>query len=363
MTSIDVPLLFRQKSAAASFAGFSAWLQAHRGAATMAGLLAFAVPVTFFSGAMSAMRGAAAFDVAMLALWFLLYGFALWFFLLLTGYVVQHVRPVARYARLTAPLIGACIAAAGADLATAGRARRLIELGVVQSVQTMHLYAFVAAFVMALLFFAHLQRSREQQAAAARLASAQAGQLDARRRLARARLQAVQARIDPRLLFDMLDAVRRAYEEHPSRAERLLDELVLFLRTALPRLRSVTSTVPREAELARSYTRLCALAGASGLGMTLDISAEARHAVFPPGVLLPLLGDALRTGTGLCRLTAARSGDACRLVLTLPSCPSLAELERVRTLLIDLQGSAAQVKPAEDSRMAVITVEVPFEHA
>jgi LytS/YehU family sensor histidine kinase len=78
---------------------------------------------------------------------------------------------------------------------------------------------------MAVLFFTHLQHSRTHADAAKRLAAAKAAQQEARRRIAYGQLKAVQARIDPQFLFDMLEAVRRAYETDPERAERLLDEL------------------------------------------------------------------------------------------------------------------------------------------
>jgi hypothetical protein len=39
----------------------------------------------------------------------------------------------------------------------------------------------------------------------------------------------------------------------------LLDELVAFLRAALPRLQDASSTVPREAETSRALARLHAL--------------------------------------------------------------------------------------------------------
>ena len=284
----------------------------------MAGLLSFAVPVTFFAGAVSVMREPTAAAVMMLALWNLLYGIELWCLLLVIGYAFQRLRPTGRFARGATLLLGACAAAACVEISTAGRGRILIEQGVVPSSQTMHLYAFISALIMALLFFAHLERGRAHEEAAARLAAAQLAQREAQRRLVQARLQAVQARIDPRLLFDMLDAVRRSYLDDASRAERLLDELIAFLRAALPRLRNASSSVPREAELARAYTRLRALAGAGDVGMTLSVPVELMDARFPPGVLLLLLDEALSARAGPCELTATRLSGDCRLVLTLP---------------------------------------------
>ena len=57
------------------------------------------------------------------------------------------------------------------------------------------------------------------------------------------------------------------------------------------------------------------------------------HARFPPGVLLPLLGDALRVRAGPCKLSATRCARNCRHVLALSARPSDAILARVRSLL------------------------------
>jgi LytS/YehU family sensor histidine kinase len=227
----------------------------------------------------------------------------------------------------------------------------------------MHAYGFVSGLIMALLFFAHLQRSRAQEEAAARLATAQAAQRETRRRLVHSRLQAVQARIDPQLLFEMLDAVRRAYEDDVSRAERLLDELVTFLRAALPRVRSTSSSVRREAHLARAYAQLRTLAGATDIDMTLDVSPEVVDARFPPGVLLPLLDDALHARGGACALSATLSSRDCKLVLTLPARPLDTAVARVRSLLADLYGASAELAVAHADGVVSATVKVPYEVA
>ena len=349
---------------AAPFAGLRQWLAGHRETVAMAGLLAFAAPVTFFAGALSVMRAPTAADIGTLGLWWTLYGVQLWALLLVLGYAGHRVRPGAgRLVRASVMLLGAGAAAAWVTLSTAGRAAILIDQGVVQSAATMHLHACVFSLTMALLFFAHLRRSRIHEAAAARLAAAQAAQRDSRRRIVQARLAAVQARIDPQLLFGMLDAVRQSYAADPVRAELLLDELIAFLRAALPRLRSASSSVPREAQLAGAFARLHALAGGSGASLALAVAPDAVHARFPPGVLLPLLDDALRCATGPCALAAGRTGDACRLRLELPARPSPDALARVSALLQDLYGAAATVEVDAAGIGAVVKVKVPYELA
>ena len=360
----SLPLSRNRATFRAGPSGFRAWLRGHRDSVTMAGLLAFAAPVTFFFGVLSVMREPASADMTRLALWWLLYGFELWGLLLVIGYAGQRVAlHCGRVARLAIWLLSVSVTAVGPTVSAAGRAGVLGAHGVVQSELTMHLHAAVFSFTMALLFLAHLRRSRTREAAAARLASAQAAQRDARRGIAQARLAAVQARIDPQLLFGMLEAVRCSYAVDAVRAERLLDELIAFLRAVMPQLRAASSSVPREAELARRYAGLHRLAGAGDAGMTLDVPADMMDARFPPGVLLPLLDDALRIRAGPCLLTAALTQGACRLVLTLPARPSEPVVSRVRALLADVYGALAELKIDDVGGVFSVTVQVPHELA
>jgi len=330
----------------------------------MAALLAFAAPITYFTGALSVMPAPTAATIVRLGLWWTLYGVALWCLLLVTGFGCESLaRYFGRFVRGVMWLVAACLAAGLANVLTAGRATVLIEQGLVQNAQTMQLHGFTVSLIMALLYFAHLRRSREQEEATTRLAAAQTAQRDARRRMAEARLQEVQARIDPQLLFEMLDTVRHLYERDVAQAERFLDELVLFLRAALPRLRTASSSLLREAELARAFVRLRALAGADRVGMTIDVAPEARHARFPPGVLLPLLDAAVQGSADPCHITAMRSKEICRLTLRLDAAPSDRSRARVRSLLTELYGTLAKCDVESTAGAVKITVEVPYELA
>jgi LytS/YehU family sensor histidine kinase len=173
----------------------------------------------------------------------------------------------------------------------------------------------------------------------------------------------MQARIDPQLLFEMLDTVRRLYERDVAQGERFLDELIAFLRAALPRLRTASSSLTREVELARAYVKLKALADVGGLAMTIDVAPDAMHARFPPGALLPLLDTAVGCDACPLRLTATRAGDECRMVLTLGAAPSKASLSRVHSLLMELYGAAGKLEIESASSAINVIVKVPYEHA
>jgi Histidine kinase len=349
--------LHRQRSS------FLYWLLTHRGAVAVAGLLAFAGPVIFMTGTLSVMREPTAVNIARLSVWWTLYGISLWCLLLAIGYSCERVAArFGRYVRGGIWLVGACSAAVVANALTAERATILIEQGLVHSARTMHLHGFIFSLIMALLYFAHLRRSRMHEQAAARLAAAQTAQRYARRRIVQSRLQEVQARIDPQLLFEMLDAARRLYESDAAQSERFVDELIIFLRAALPRLRTASSSMLREIELAQAFVKLHALAGADGLNLAVDVAPGVLHARCPPGVLLPLLDGAVRSA-GPCQLTVTRSNGDCRLVLTLAAAPSEASAARVQLLLTELYASMARLEIENIADAISVIVHVPYELA
>lgn len=97
--------------------------------------------------------------------------------------------------------------------------------------------ALQAAFdaMLAALIYARLRNSR---LAARALADAELGRSEASRSLLAANLDAAHAEVDPGLVIERLEAIDRTYDEDPVAAEARLDELIAFLRGAIPRLRS-----------------------------------------------------------------------------------------------------------------------------
>jgi sensor histidine kinase YesM len=71
------------------------------------------------------------------------------------------------------------------------------------------------------------------------------------------RLQALQARVEPEFLFRTLSHVRDLYDRDvvlgsPARASKMLDDLIAYLRAAMPHVRDTSSTVAQEVELPRA---------------------------------------------------------------------------------------------------------------
>lgn len=115
-----------------------------------------------------------------------------------------------------------------------------------------------------------------------------------KRRAMAARLAALQAQVEPQLLFDALVDIEQAYGRGDSQAAQRMEQLIRHLRVALPRLRETGSSLEAEAELLESY--LAVLRELRGIPLHFEAQwpDELNGADLPPMLLLPLLQRALR---------------------------------------------------------------------
>jgi hypothetical protein len=149
--------------------------------------------------------------------------------------------------------------------------------------------------------------SREREAAFTRLAQgAELERVRAERSTLASRLKVLQARVEPELLFGVLGEVRRLYEHDPVAADALLDDLIGYLRAALPQLRGEASTLGREVALAAAYLRLSPAGRSGRLEVEVRVDPAALPLAFPPMVLLPLAHGV--AGRSAARVTLATVG-------------------------------------------------------
>lgn len=164
------------------------------------------------------------------------------------------------------------------------------------------LWIFMPALMIVGTLEMRTQRQRQHEAAQALLR--EHGAL--RRHALASRLAALQAQVDPALLFDALVSVEQAYGREDPAASARLERLIRHLRVALPRLRESGATLGGEAELIASYLDL--LRDLNGAPPAFHCELGSRGATpLPPMLLLPLVQRALRLGHPTrCWLTTER---------------------------------------------------------
>src|SRR5438105_10340646 len=130
------------------------------------------------------------------------------------------------------------------------------------------------------------------------LHAARVEKLSLDRQTVEAHLQALQAQIEPHFLFNTLANIKLLYETESSRAKPLIHDLAAYLRTALPQMRDMRSTLARELELAQAYLRVLKVRMGERLNVVVDVPVDLRGASLPPMMLLTLVENAIKHGLG-----------------------------------------------------------------
>jgi len=168
-----------------------------------------------------------------------------------------------------------------------------------------------------------------------------------RRQAMAARLAALQAQVEPQLLFDALVDIEQAYARSDEAAPARMEQLIRHLRVALPRLREPGTRLDAEAELLESYLAVLQGLGHPPLEFRIELPDALRGAPVPPMILLPLLQRALKlavTAPTRCTLSAS---DNLRITLAFDR-PGLgeddAELEALAERLRVLSSGSARLR-------------------
>jgi Histidine kinase len=112
--------------------------------------------------------------------------------------------------------------------------------------------------------------------------------------LDKAEIESLYGQVEPAFLIRAMRVVRDRYASDAASADQLLDDLVAFLRLAMPGVRSGSSTLAAELQLAQSYAQLQRAIDPERVAWHVDAEAPLPEMPFPPLVLLPLL-DAVVT--------------------------------------------------------------------
>jgi len=167
----------------------------------------------------------------------------------------------------------------------------------------------IGGALTALLWFATREREAAQSLHRVRLANAQI-----ERQIAEARLQLLQAQIEPHFLFNSLASVKRLYETQPARGRELLRNLREYLRIASPKGNSSEARLGNEVGLATAFLAIFQLRMGDRLTVRVDVPPDVRSAALPPFLLGTLVENAIKHGIspraagGTVALSARRDG-------------------------------------------------------
>lgn len=155
----------------------------------------------------------------------------------------------------------------------------------------------IALLLVLLLFimrmFARAQQRAEQKADAA---VAVADRETLQRQIVEARLQLLQAQVEPHFLFNTLAAVEHLIETAPARAAQMQKHLIEYLRAALPRMRQQSATLGQEVELCVNYLKIMQMRMEERLRFDLAVPAGLLSASFPPMMIQSLIENSIRHG-------------------------------------------------------------------
>ncbi len=134
----------------------------------------------------------------------------------------------------------------------------------------------------------------------ARILGAEAERHQLEKTVLEARLQLMQAQVEPHFLFNTLANVQHLVETDPPAASRMLASLIQYLRAALPRMREGATTLGREVDMARAFLEIHRVRMGGRLEFGIAVPDGLRARAFPPMMLISLVENALKHGVDPC---------------------------------------------------------------
>jgi hypothetical protein len=221
---------------------------------------------------------------------------------------------------------------------------------------------FAALCTGAVLTHDHRVRSTRRAAVLRKVRLQAAGVL---RRTAEIRLQAMQARIDPRFLFDALAAVERIHDIDAAAGDRLLDNLIKYLRAVVPDLIAIQSTVGKEVELARLWLDIRReIVGTTGID-AIEATGDVGSRPFPAMTMIPLveavLSEAPASATLTMRAQCEGALTTVRIDCRSPCAAEPPSVQALRSRLGELYGEQVRLAFTCDAirgRQAIVEVDL-----
>lgn len=188
------------------------------------------------------------------------------------------------------------------------------------------------------------------------------------------RLQAMQARVEPQFLFNTLAQVERLYDLDPESAARMLDDLIAYLRAAMPLMRDTSSTLAQEFALARAYLDIVRVRLDERLAVSIEAPNGSEDIRMPPMMLLPLIDHTIVRGlaptnaAAAIRICTEAAGGRLRVTIIDSGTGFVPEagdeaLATMRERLTALYGGGGSLQfGRRDSTSTQAILDIPLEH-
>lgn len=137
-----------------------------------------------------------------------------------------------------------------------------------------------------------------------------------------ARLQALQAQLNPHFLFNALNTVASLVRTDQARAERTVEQLALMLRRTLAHSANALTTLRDEADYVRAYLAVEQERWGDALQVTWALAPDTLDVILPSMTLQTLVENALKHGVGRrldgghVTITSTRIDDAVELTVS-----------------------------------------------
>ncbi|WP_395406806.1 sensor histidine kinase [Pseudoduganella sp. UC29_106] len=240
--------------------------------------------------------------------------------------------------------------------------------------------SFVTLLLLALFGTKALVGGKKRAEAEAQTATAAAERESMQRQLSEAKMQMMQAQVEPHFLFNTLASVEHLIETDPPRASAMQRSLIKYLRAVLPQMResSLMSNLGQEADMVAAYLALLKMRMEERLTIDFDIPDGLRTACFPPMMLQSTVENAIKHGLegkpegGTLRVRADVAHSKLRVTVTddglgfgaKPSTGTGLGLSNIRERLKLLHGDQASLNIEPNFPTGVIAIiEVPYQLA
>ena len=238
--------------------------------------------------------------------------------------------------------------------------------------------SFVSLLVLALFAMKALVGGKKRAEAQTVTANEAAERESMQRQLSEAKMQMMQAQVEPHVLFNTLASVEHLIQVDPPRAAKMQRSLIQYLRAVLPQMRdnALITNLGREADMVQAYLNLLKMRMEERLTVDFQIPDGLRSAAFPPMMLQSMVENAIKHGLevkpegGTLRIVAEVAHSNLRVTVTddglgfgvVPSDGTGLGLPTIRERLKLLHGYQASltITPNQPSGVCAV-IEVPYQ--